>query len=146
MPATTRRNALMTVFGVVGFFWFLLHAVEYVYARYEALQTALPLPQHLGLSPLFDAIPQWAGIALTACIWLGVLGAILLVLQDRAAVLILALTLLASLPVLVWAALSFLEGIASLGGVNLPMFAGGQVTVALGLWLYARTARRHNLF
>ncbi len=146
MPATTRRNVLMTFFGVIGFFWFLLHAVEYVYARYDGLQATLPLPDQLGLMPLFGALPQWAGIALTACIWLGLLGSVLLVLQDRAAVLILSLTLLASLPVLVWAVLSFVEGLASLGRVNLMMFAGGQVTMALGLWLYARTARRFNLF
>ena len=146
MPATTRRNVLMTFFGVIGFFWFLLHAVEYVYARYDGLQATLPLPEQMGLMPLFEALPQWAGIALTASIWLGLLGSVLLVLQDRAAVLILSLTLLASLPVLVWAGMSFMDGLYALDGVNLPMFAGAQVAVALGLWLYARTARRFKLF
>lgn len=146
MPATAQRNLLMTVFGVIGLFWFLLHAVEYVYARYDALQSMLPLPDPLGLAPLFDVLPQWAGIALTAAIWLGLLGSVLLMLRDQAAVLILSLTLLATLPVLVWAIIALFEGLASVGGISLLLFAGGQVAFALGLWLYGRTARRFDLF
>lgn len=146
MPISTRRSILMTAFGVVGLLWFLLHAVEYIYSRYDALQTMLPLPSPLGLVGLFEGMPQWAEIALTAAIWLGLLGAILLVLRDQAAVLILALTFLATLPVLVWAVISFAQGLGALGGVAVLMFAGGQVAVALGLWLYARTAKRYGVF
>jgi hypothetical protein len=93
----------MTVFGVLGTLWFALHAVEYVYARYDALQARVPLPDPLGLSEMFAAMPQWAAISLTATIWLGLLGAVLLLLRDSAAVLILSLTLIATLPVAAWA-------------------------------------------
>jgi hypothetical protein len=75
MPATTRRSFLVTIFGVIGTLWFAIHAIEYVFARYLALETAFPLPAPFGLSGVFEAMPQWASIALTATIWLGLLGA-----------------------------------------------------------------------
>ncbi len=147
MPATTApRSFIMTVFGVVGFLWFAVHAAEYVYARYDGLQSALPLPDPLGVAALFEAMPQWAGIALTAAIWLGLLGALLLIVQDRAAVIVLSFTFLASLPVLVWAGLAFAEGMEVIGSLHILMFAGAQVAMALGLWLYARTAKRYGIF
>lgn len=146
MPATTRRSLVMTVFGVLGTLWFALHAAEYVYARYDALQARLPLPDPLGLSEVFAAMPQWAAISMTAAIWLGLLGSVLLLLRDAAAVLILSLTLIATLPVVIWAAMAFFAGLAFVGGVNLLFFAGGQVAVAFGLWLYARTAKRYGMF
>lgn len=146
MPATPRRSIFMTIFGVIGLLWFVLHAVEYLYARYDGLHALLALPAPLGLGPLFEAMPHWAGIPLTVSIWLGVLGAILLVLRDRAAVLILALTFLASLPILVWAGIAFTQGLIVAGPTHILMFAGGQVAVALGLWLYARTAKRFGTF
>lgn len=136
----------MTLFGVVGFLWFIIHAAEYVYARYDALNTMMPLPAPLGLAPLFEVLPQWAEISLTVAIWLGLLGAFLLILQDRAAVLVLSLTFLASLAVLVWAGMAFMEGVAIVGSLNVAMFAGAQAAMALGLWLYARTAKRFGVF
>ena len=76
MPATLRRSLVMTVFGLLGTLWFLVHSVEYLYARYEGLQSALPLPAPLGLEAVFAAMPQWAALALTATIWIGLLGAV----------------------------------------------------------------------
>jgi hypothetical protein len=146
MPATARRSLIMTVFGVLGILWFALHAVEYVYARYDTLQARVPLPDPLGLSEMFAAMPQWAAISLTAAIWLGLLGAVLLLLRDSAAVLILSLTLIATLPVAAWAGIAFFGGMAFVAGVNLLFFAAGQVAVTFGLWLYARTAKRYGLF
>jgi hypothetical protein len=142
MPAATRRSLFVTLFGVVGTLWFAIHAIEYVYARYDALNEAMPLVAPLGLGPLYDAMPQWAAIALTMTIWLGLLGAFLLLLGDRASVLVLSFTLLAAVVTLVWGALAFSQGLGALGGVDPLLFGAGQAAVALGVWLYARTAKR----
>lgn len=145
MPAVKRRSFLVTLFGVIGLFWFALHAMEYVFARYEALNSVLTLPDPLGLGGLFSAMPQWASIALTVTIWLGLLGALLLLIGDRASVLVLSLTLLAALVVLAWGALAFLQGLTVLGDVQTLFFAAGQAVFAFGLWLGARTAKRFGL-
>ncbi|ATX66199.1 hypothetical protein [Roseinatronobacter bogoriensis] len=144
MPATSRRSFLVTVFGVIGTLWFAVHAIEYVFARYSALEASFSLPEPLGLSGVFEGMPQWAGIALTATIWLGLLGAFLLLLGDRASVLILSFTLLATCVALAWGVLSFLEGNQTLAGINLILFLGSQTLMAFGLWLYSRTAKRYQ--
>ena len=144
MPAVKRRSFLATLFGVVGLFWFAFHALEYVFARYNALNSFMPLPDPLGLGDLFNAMPQWASIALTVTIWLGLLGALLLLLGDRASVLVLSFAFIAALVVLVWGVLAFAQGLVILGDVQPLFFAAGQATVAFGLWLGARTSKRYG--
>lgn len=145
MPATKRRSSLVTIFGVVGLFWFAFHAVEYVFARYAALGQMLPLPEPMGLGGLFDAMPQWAAMALTVTIWLGLLGTVLLLLGDRASVLVLSLTLLASLVTLAWGVLAMWQGLTELGRIQPLFFGAGQAAMVFGLWLYARTAKRYGV-
>lgn len=144
MPATTRRSFLVTIFGVIGTLWFAIHAIEYVFARYTALEAAFPLPAPFGLSGVFEAMPQWASIALTATIWLGLLGAFLLLLGDRASVLILSFTLLATVVALVWGGTAFLEGNHVVVGTDMLFFLVGQTAMTFGLWLYSRTAKRYQ--
>jgi hypothetical protein len=144
MPATSRRSFLVTIFGVIGTLWFAVHAIEYVFARYSALEASFALPAPMGLAALFEGMPEWANLALTAAIWLGLLGAFLLLLGDRASVLILSLTFLATCVALAWGIVSFFEGNHSLGGVNLILFFGGQTLMTFGLWLYSRTAKRYQ--
>lgn len=145
MPAAQGRSFLTTIFGVVGLFWFAFHAVEYVHARYDALSGYLPLPAPMGLDGLFETMPQWAALALTLNIWTGLLGALLLLLGDRASVLLLALTLLAASVTLVWGVLAFAQGLTVLGQIGPLFFGAGQAAVAFGLWLFARTAKRYGM-
>lgn len=144
MSAATNRSMFVTIFGVVGVLWFALHAVEYVYARYDALNDLIALVPPLGLAGLFSEMPQWAAIALTATIWLGLLGAFLLLLGDRASVFVLSLTLIAALVTFAWSALAFSQGLGAIGQVDALLFGAGQAAVALGVWLYARTAKRYG--
>lgn len=144
MSAATRRSLFVTIFGVVGTLWFALHAVEYVYARYDALNTMLPLTSPLGLNGVFEEMPEWAAIALTLTIWLGLLGGLLLLIGDRASVFVLSLTLLAALVTFVWGALAFSQGLGPIGPIDPLLFGAGQGAVALGIWLYARTAKRYG--
>lgn len=145
MTAVKRRSFMARLFGVVGLLWFAFHAVEYVLARYPKLNGSFPWPEQFGLVGAFAEMPQWAAIALTISIWLGLLGSILLVLEDRAAVLILSLTLVASLVVLAYGVLAFMFGASMVGEIQPLFFGAGQAAFALGIWLAARTAKRYGL-
>jgi hypothetical protein len=142
MPVQSNRSALITLFAVVGCLWFGLHAAEYAAARYEPLGSLLALPDGYGLSALLQSVPAWASGAIGATVWLGLLGSILLLLQDRAAVLVLSLGFLASLVGIVWAVMAMADGLLVLGGVNVVQFCGALASVSAGCWLYARVAKR----
>lgn len=142
MPAQKNRSALMTLFAVVGCLWFGLHAVEYVAARYDPLAAMLPLPAGYGLGALLAAVPAWASGAIGASVWLGLLGSILLLLRDRAAVLVLAVAFLAALVSMGWGLMAMTDGLSTLGGVDVMRFTAALAAVALGCWLYARVAKR----
>lgn len=142
MPVQRNRSALITLFAVVGCLWFGLHAIEYVAARYAPLGDLVPIPEGYGLGALMQAIPVWASGAIGASVWLGLLGSVLLLLQDRASVLVLSLAFLASLVALAWSAVAMIDGLLILGGVNVVQFTGALTAVAAGCWLYARLAKR----
>jgi hypothetical protein len=144
MAATQSRSFFVTLFGLVGTLWFALHAVEYVFARYARLDAIITLPAPLGLGGFFAELPIWASVALTATIWLGLLGAFLLLLGDRASVFVLSLCVIAALVTLAWGILAFAQGAGPMGGVDPLFLAAGQAAVAVGLWLYARTAKRYG--
>jgi len=144
MSAAKGRSLFVTIFGVLGIAWFAVHAFEYMHARYDGLSALVPLSPPFGLAELFATMPHWAGLTLTVTIWLGLLGAFLLLLGDRASVLVLSLTLLVALATCVWGVMAFLEGAGPMGQVDPLLFGLGHAAVALGLWLYARTAKRYG--
>lgn len=144
MAATRSRSFFVTLFGLVGTLWFALHAVEYVFARYTRLDAIFTLPDPLGLAAFFSELPIWASVALTSTIWLGLLGAFLLLLGDRASVFVLSLCVVTALITLAWGILAFVQGAGPMGGVNPLFFVAGQAAMAFGLWLYARTAKRYG--
>lgn len=142
MPVNTERGALITLFAVVGCLWFGLHAIEYVAARYAPFSVLVPLPDGYGMAALLERVPAWASGTIGATVWLGLLGSILLLLRDRAAVLVLSVTVLAALASLVWGVMAMADGLGTLGGVDVVRFTGALAAVALGCWLYARVAKR----
>ncbi|MGY6549807.1 MAG: hypothetical protein ACXIU7_12510 [Roseinatronobacter sp.] len=144
MDKVKRRSPFITLFGGLGTLWYAVHAVEYVFARYDKLETRMALPAPLGLQDLFLAMPGWASLVFTFTIWLGLLGAVLLLLGDRASVLILSLALITAIATTAWGAMAYLQGFSPVGGIDPLLFGAGQGAVALGLWLYARTAKRYN--
>ena len=142
MPEQRNRTFMITLFAVVGCLWFGLHAVEYVGARYAPVGALLPLPAEYGLGGLLVAVPGWASGAIGASVWLGLLGSVLLLLRDKASVIILAVAFLASLVSLIWAGLATTDGMARLGDVLVLPFAASMVGVSFGCWLFARVAKR----
>lgn len=144
MSVQKSRGVLITLFGVVGCLWFGLHAVEYVMARYAPLGNMIPIPEGYGLTSLLQTVPVWASGAIGASVWLGLLGSVLLLLMDRAAVLVLSLAVLASFVAVIWSAMAMIDGLTVLGGVNVLQFNGALAAVAVGCWLYARLAKRTN--
>ena len=79
--------------------------------------------------------------AMGASVWLGLAGSILLLLRDRAAVMVLAGRVLAALVSLAWGVMAMVTACPYL--VGWTWCASRQLTaVALGCWLYARVAKR----
>ncbi|MBR3371081.1 MAG: hypothetical protein IKG52_10685 [Rhodobacteraceae bacterium] len=144
MAEKRARGVLVTVFGVIGTACFGFLALEYVLARYDALGAIIDLPAPFGLGNFLDVMPDWAAFATTAGIWLGVLGAVLLLLGDRASVLVLALAMLANLVALVWGVLAFAQGQTLIVTIRPLEYLGALVLGSFGLWLYARTAKRYG--
>lgn len=146
MSAAPRRSLLVTLFGVVGTLWFALHAVEYLYFRYPALDGWVALPDPLGGAWVFAGMPDWAEITLTATIWIGLLGAVLLLVGERASVLILAVTMLLALVPVAWGGLAMVQSTGRAGSLEFFLFTAGLAALTIGLWLLARTAKRANWF
>ncbi|MDD7971139.1 hypothetical protein [Roseinatronobacter alkalisoli] len=142
MVAKRARSVLVTVFGVIGIACFGILALEYVIARYDALGAIIVLPEPLGLGGFLQGVPDWAAIAMTSGIWLGLLGAVLLLLGDRASVLVLALAFVASLVALVWGVLAFLQGHTEIMEIRPLEYASALAFGSFGMWVYARTAKR----
>ena len=139
MPQTRPRGIVVTLFGVTGTLVFAFLAVEYLVARLPALAV---LPGPWGLAGFFAQIPGWVGLLVTLTIWLGLLGGILLLLREKAAVLIYSLTLISSAALLIWAVLALADGHFLIDTVRPLPFAGSLLALNFGLWLYARTAKR----
>jgi len=145
MPQKRPRGMFLTVFSVIGTLHFGFLALEYVLARYDALAVAIGLPAPWGLSGFYEGIPQWAAFALTLTIWLGLLGSVLLLLRDRASVLVLTFAFLSSLVALLWGTMAFFDGHVLIDTVR-PLYMGaGLGSLTFGLWLYARTAKRNGV-
>lgn len=145
MSTRRDRSLVGTVFAVVGFLWFALHATEYVFARYSKLDALISLPEPLGIGNLFEALPLWASATLTATLWLGLLGAFLLLLRDRASVLVLALAMISAVVSGAWAVMASLNlASAQITHPDAVFYIASQGLVVTGLWLYARTAKRYQ--
>lgn len=142
MSQSRPRGVFVTFFGVIGTLVFGFLALEYVLARYAGLPDYLALPAPWGLGGFLPQIPNWASLALTFTIWTGLLGALLLMLRDRAAALMFSLTLVFSVVVLIWSGWAFVDGHTQIDTVQPLPFGGSLFLVCFGLWLYARTAKR----
>lgn len=142
--AAKQRYLFVTIFAVIGLLWYGLHALEYVVARYAPISNIVQLPQPLGLRGFLQELPLWASTAITATIWLGLLGAFLLALRDRASVLIFSLALVAACVAAVFGVMTLWLGSGPMGGVDPLWFTFALFLMTFGLWLYARTAKRYG--
>jgi hypothetical protein len=139
MPQSRPRGIVVTLFGVIGTLFFGFLALEYLAAKLPSLMV---LPSPWGLGGFFQEVPGWVGVLVTVTIWSGLLGGLLLLLREKAAVLILSLTMLTSLLVAIWALLALADGHFLLDTVRPLHFGASLFALAFGLWLYARTAKR----
>ncbi|MFN4057387.1 MAG: hypothetical protein ACK4HW_04290 [Roseinatronobacter sp.] len=139
MPQHRPRGLIVTLFGVLGTLVFAFFALEYIVARLPSV-AALPAPW--GLSGFFQQIPGWVSLLVTLTIWLGLLGGILLLVREKAAVLIYSFTMLTSAILVVWALLALSDGHVMIDTVRPLHFAGSLFSLTFGFWLYARTAKR----
>lgn len=144
MSRNQPRGVMVTLFGVVGTLAFAFLALEYVLVRVDALAGLIVLPAPWGLEGVLQALPAWAGWAITATIWLGLLGALLLLLRDRSAVFVLSLAFIASLVTLGWGVSAMLDGQMQLVTIKPLEYTAALGALCFGLWLYARTAKRYG--
>lgn len=144
MSRNQPRGILVTLFGVVGTLAFAFLALEYVLVRFDALSAMITLPPPWGLEGVLQDLPAWAGWAITAVIWLGLLGAFLLLLRDRSAVFVLSLAFIASLVALGWGVSAMLDGQMQIATIKPLDYTAALAALCFGLWLYARTAKRHG--
>ena len=103
-----------------------------------------------GIPPLFPALPleaMWMKVVWAMAVWLGLLGAVFLLLSDDASVLLLfaaAASMLAALAgVMTGAAPVAVTGV--LAAVGWPGLAVALALVPLAGWLYARGQKRRGV-
>ncbi|HHX89035.1 MAG TPA: hypothetical protein GX700_04545 [Paracoccus sp.] len=103
-----------------------------------------------GIPPLFPALPleaMWMKVVWAMAVWLGLLGAVFLLLSDDASVLLLfaaAASMLAALAgVMTGAAPVAVTGV--LAAVGWPGLAVALALVPLAGWLYARDQKRRDV-
>lgn len=130
------RPAHLPVVALLAILWFGLWAVEYVLVRYDHMGNLAGLPD--GWGAWFDAVPTWPGAVLAAGIWLGLLGAILMMARERGAVLLLAFAFLANLGFAIWVLLASPIGLRPLLNFDPRAVLAAQVLIPALFWLYAR--------
>lgn len=136
MPSPVSRPWHLVVVGLVALLWHLGGAADYVATqmRFEPYVSEFP-PEWI---VYFGGLPTWVNAAWAIGVWVGLLGAILLLLRERAAVLTLAVAAIAMVAATIW--LIFLADPtigAVTGDVGVWVVAGAALASVL-LWLYAR--------
>lgn len=134
------RPAHLPLVALLAILWFGLWALEYVLVRYDHMGNLAGLSD--GWGAWFDAVPAWPGAVLAAGIWLGLLGAFLLIARERGAVLLLAFAFLASLGFAIWAVAASPIGLRPLLAFDPRVVLAAQVLVPAVFWLYARSLKK----
>lgn len=123
--------------------WFLFSALDYVMTqmRVDGYFALFSEPQIL----YFTSMPIWVNAAWAAGVWLGLLGAILLLYDQKTAPMPLALSFAGMVVASVWfTALSDPLMVAVTGPLGLVVIWGATL-VSLIVWVYARAQRQKGM-
>mgnify|MGYP001796181486 CR=1 FL=1 len=129
--------------AAVAVSWLLVSGLDYVMTQlrvegYLALFTADQVAY-------FTALPQWGNAAWAIGVWLGLLGAILLLYGQKTAPVPLALSFVGMALASLWfTALSTPLMVAVSGALGLVVIWGATL-VSLLFWIYARAQRKNNV-
>lgn len=123
--------------------WFMFSGLDYVMTqlRFEGYLALFTDPQ----ITYFTSIPAWVNAAWAIGVWMGLLGAILLLFDQKTAPVPLALSFLGMGLASVWfTALSAPLMVAVTGPLGLVVVWGATV-VSLLVWVYARAQRQNDV-
>jgi peptidoglycan/LPS O-acetylase OafA/YrhL len=125
--------------GLLALVWHLGGAADYV-------ATQIAWEPYVGQFPdawmaYFDAMPLWVDAAWAIGVWVGLLGAVLLLMRERAAVLALALAAVAMAAATFWLLVVSDPPMQDITGAQGVYVMLGAVLVSVLLWIYARSAK-----
>lgn len=148
MPARTQtrpdRPAHLPFVAVLGVLWYLAGAADYVLVRYASLGEQLGYVS--GAAALFvQSAPVWASVAWGVAVWVGLLGAVLLLAREAVAPVLLALSFIATVVLTVWLLWPAGAAFETIAGTEGAWVMIGASVVAGLLWLYARWMRAHHV-
>ena len=126
--------------GILAFLWHALLALVYTLAQFELADIASHVPEDWLI--YLDAVPLWVTGTLAVGIWVGLLGAILLLVREHWAPLALAVAFFAVAAVAVWMIFLSVPPVAIIVGPEATWLLVAATIGALLLWLYARWMRR----
>lgn len=144
MTPTESRPFHMTLMSLAALVWYVAVALDYVAARYDRVANLPGLPEGMGLG--YEVMPLWAAVATGVAVWLGLFGAILMLLRDRMAVLSFAFTFIAALVSVVWVLQFSAEGPREWLGMTPVQVMAAQVLVPFVLWVYTRSLKQRGVF
>jgi hypothetical protein len=126
--------------------WFTIAAIGAVLwmlvgcANYWMWVTSDPATLTADMKAIFEATPQWVVIAFAVAVWVGLAGAVLLVMRRRLAEPLLAVSLLAIVVQnSAWLVVPALRNLVGSDDLLLPFVI---TIVCYGIWQLARTARK----
>ncbi len=139
MPQTPAVPGHVRLVGLVAFLAYLAGAADYLLRRLEVTEWTDRIPAEW--LAYIAAVPQWLDIAWTIAVWLGLLGAILLLRRERTAVLPMAGAFIAAALAVVGAFVTQPPP----GGLDTAaptIWAAAILVVFTALvWVYARSAK-----
>lgn len=144
MTSLHPRPLHLTLLGLLALVWYLGLAIDYLAARYDPIAALPGIPEGLGAPA--QPMPVWAAVAAAIAVWLGLLGAILLLLRDRAAVLCMAFTVIAVVVAGGWALYFSDAGPRGVLGFAPDQALAAQLLVPFVLWVYARSLKQRGVF
>lgn len=129
--------------GLLALLWHLGGAADYLatHLAYEPYVRQFPAEWMV----YFDTLPFWVDAAWAIGVWVGLLGAVLLLMRERAAVLALALSAVALIAATFWLlAVSDPPMQAVTGASGIYVMAGAALASVI-LWAYARWVKMHGV-
>lgn len=122
--------------GVAALLWHIVGAADYVATQYEYGPYVTLFPAEF--LAYFGSLPAWVDAAWAIGVWGGLLGAVLLLMRERGAVLALVVAALAMLVATIWMIFVSDPSLQSVTGMDGVWVMVGASAVPVGLWLYAR--------
>ena len=143
MPTAADRPWHFLPVGILALLWHAAGALDYLLTQIDfAPYTGTVPPEWLAY---FGAMPGWVTGAWAVGVWIGLLGAVLLLMREHWAPLALAVAFAGVLVATVWLTVFARPPMQEAVGMEFTWVMVGATVLALLLWLYARWMRRANV-